>query len=56
MANDERTGSEAVYKFLVGRQPRLALHGRLHESPEIGGIGTLMESLSASSQDRVNTD
>lgn len=37
-ANGERVGSDAVYKFIEGRQPRLTLHGHIHESPEMSGV------------------
>lgn len=30
-------GSKAVYNFLHTRQPRLSLHGHIHESPEYSG-------------------
>jgi len=30
-------GSRAVYNFLKKHQPRLALHGHIHESPEVTG-------------------
>jgi Icc-related predicted phosphoesterase len=32
-----RVGSVAVYDFLRASQPRLALHGHIHESPEVSG-------------------
>jgi Icc-related predicted phosphoesterase len=32
-----RVGSAAVYEFLLANQPRLALHGHIHESPEVSG-------------------
>ena len=30
-------GSKAVYNFLEKHQPRLSLHGHIHESPEVTG-------------------
>lgn len=36
-ADGRRVGSFAVYNFLRKYQPRLALHGHIHESPEISG-------------------
>jgi uncharacterized protein len=30
-------GSQAIYEFLNENQPRLALHGHIHESPETSG-------------------
>lgn len=30
-------GSKAVYDFLLKNQPRLSLHGHIHESPEVSG-------------------
>ena len=30
-------GSKAIYDFLRSRQPRLSLHGHIHESPEYSG-------------------
>jgi Icc-related predicted phosphoesterase len=32
-----RVGSQAVYDFLATRQPRLSLHGHIHESPRVSG-------------------
>jgi Icc-related predicted phosphoesterase len=32
-----RVGSQAVYDFLAARQPRLSLHGHIHESPRMSG-------------------
>ncbi len=32
-----QVGSKAVYDFLWSQQPRLALHGHIHESPESSG-------------------
>lgn len=32
-----QVGSKAVYDFLRDRQPRLSLHGHIHESPESSG-------------------
>jgi len=31
-------GSEALYNFLLEHQPRLSLHGHIHESPETSGV------------------
>ena len=36
-ANGEKVGSESVYEFIAEQQPKLALHGHIHESPEISG-------------------
>jgi Icc-related predicted phosphoesterase len=36
-ASGPRVGSAAVYEFLLANQPRLALHGHIHESPEVSG-------------------
>jgi Icc-related predicted phosphoesterase len=36
--NGEEVGSRAVYDFLLRKQPLLALHGHIHESPEVTGI------------------
>jgi Icc-related predicted phosphoesterase len=36
--NGDRVGSKAIYNFLQKLQPRLALHGHIHESPETSGI------------------
>ncbi len=36
--NGERVGSRALYNFLRRRQPKLSLHGHIHESPEMSGI------------------
>jgi Icc-related predicted phosphoesterase len=33
----KRVGSEAVYNFLERTQPRLSLHGHIHESPQVTG-------------------
>lgn len=35
--NGERVGSQAVYDFLKTVQPRLSLHGHIHESPQKTG-------------------
>lgn len=35
--NGDRVGSKAIYNFLQRLQPRLALHGHIHESPETSG-------------------
>ncbi|MFH1629056.1 MAG: metallophosphoesterase [Pseudomonadota bacterium] len=32
-----RAGSKAVYNFLKKYQPKLSLHGHIHESPEVSG-------------------
>lgn len=32
-----QVGSKAVYGFLMKHQPRLSLHGHIHESPEVSG-------------------
>lgn len=32
-----RVGSEAVRRFIEKEQPRLTLHGHIHESPAAGG-------------------
>jgi uncharacterized protein len=37
-ADGSRPGSQAVYEFLKANQPRLALHGHIHESPQVSGI------------------
>ena len=36
-ATSEEVGSKAVYDFLLKAQPKLALHGHIHESPEMTG-------------------
>ena len=36
-ASGPRVCSAAVYEFLLANQPRLALHGHIHESPEVSG-------------------
>jgi Icc-related predicted phosphoesterase len=33
----QQVGSKAVYDFLLKHQPRLSLHGHIHESPEMSG-------------------
>ncbi len=33
----EKVGSRAIYDFLLAHQPRLSLHGHIHESPEVSG-------------------
>jgi Icc-related predicted phosphoesterase len=33
----ERVGSRAIYRFLEKNQPRLSLHGHIHESPLVSG-------------------
>jgi len=32
-----KVGSKAVYDFLLECQPKLSLHGHIHESPEVSG-------------------
>jgi Icc-related predicted phosphoesterase len=32
-----KVGSKAVYDFLLEHQPRLSLHGHIHESPQVSG-------------------
>jgi len=34
----EEVGSKAIYNFLKKYQPKLALHGHIHESPEVTGL------------------
>ncbi len=34
----EHVGSQALYQFLETYQPRMALHGHIHESPDMSGI------------------
>jgi len=36
-ADGLEVGSKAVYDFLLENQPLLALHGHIHESPEVSG-------------------
>ena len=36
-SDGEEIGSKAIYKFLKKNQPRLSLHGHIHESPEVTG-------------------
>ncbi len=36
-AGGARVGSRAIHDFLSKRQPRLSLHGHIHESPEVSG-------------------
>lgn len=36
--NGEKVEYEAIYTFLAARQPKLALHGHIHESPEVSGL------------------
>ncbi|MEO0129914.1 MAG: metallophosphoesterase [candidate division WOR-3 bacterium] len=36
--NGNKVGSKAVYNFLLKNQPRMSLHGHIHESPEISGV------------------
>ncbi len=38
----QRVGSKAVHQFLRSVQPTLALHGHIHESPEVSGIWQAM--------------
>lgn len=33
----EEAGSKAIYNFLKKKQPKLSLHGHIHESPEVTG-------------------
>jgi len=35
--NGRNVGSKAVYDFLMKNQPKFALHGHIHESPEVSG-------------------
>ncbi len=35
--NNSEVGSRAIYEFLLQNQPRLSLHGHIHESPEVSG-------------------
>ena len=37
-ADHRKVGSQAVYDFLRARQPLLALHGHIHESPDVSGV------------------
>lgn len=34
----EHKGSEAIADFIRKRQPRLTLHGHIHESPDVSGV------------------
>ena len=36
-ANGSEVGSKALYNFLERNQPKLSLHGHIHESPETSG-------------------
>ncbi len=36
-ANGVEVGSKAIYAFLQTYQPKLSLHGHIHESPEFSG-------------------
>jgi Icc-related predicted phosphoesterase len=36
--NGENVGSQALYDFLKIQQPKLSLHGHIHESPEMTGM------------------
>jgi len=36
-ANGSEVGSKAIYNFLEKKQPKLSLHGHIHESPETCG-------------------
>ncbi len=36
--NDTNVGSKAIYDFLQKNQPRISLHGHIHESPYLSGI------------------
>ncbi len=35
--NGQSVGSRAIHDFLAANQPRLSLHGHIHESPEMSG-------------------
>ncbi len=35
--NSQKVGSKAEYAFLKERQPKLSLHGHIHESPNVSG-------------------
>ena len=35
--NGQEVGSKAIHDFIAARQPRLTLHGHIHESPDISG-------------------
>lgn len=35
--NGPKVGSKAIYDFLLRHQPRLSLHGHIHESPKVSG-------------------
>ena len=32
-----KVGSKAIYRFLESNQPKLSLHGHIHESPQVSG-------------------
>lgn len=36
--NGEKVGSNAINRFIKKYQPKLTLHGHIHESPEVSGI------------------
>jgi Icc-related predicted phosphoesterase len=36
-ANGQKVGSKAIYDFLLEYQPKLSLHGHIHESPQVSG-------------------
>lgn len=38
IASGEKVGSRAVAEFIIKARPLLALHGHIHESPEISGV------------------
>jgi len=37
-SDGRKVGSRAVYDFLLQKQPRMSLHGHIHESPDISDI------------------
>ena len=37
VGNGEKVGSKTIYDFLRNHQPRLSLHGHIHESPDVSG-------------------
>ena len=34
----ERVGSQALFRFLYEHQPKISLHGHIHESPDVSGV------------------
>jgi Icc-related predicted phosphoesterase len=36
-SDGQQVGSKAIYNFLLEHQPKLSLHGHIHESPEVSG-------------------